>query len=157
MPIDLLLVLTSLSVVGVLVLLYSHYTLLFFPNTTWNLRLPVVPSPPALSFPIIFFCQVQNYFLTFKAILLVRSLPNAIARQPTPLTIEQDTFIPDMDLSTDDAIFNFVDSNSQLCKASDGKLWRGPKQKSDLLLKFFIHGISPLNGIVADLTTSTGK
>jgi hypothetical protein len=95
--------------------------------------------------------------LKFKAILLVRSLPNDIARQPTPLTMEQDPFIPDVDLSTDDVIFNLVDSNSQLCKASNGKPWRGPKQKSDLLLKIFIHGISPLNGIVADLTASTGK
>ena len=49
------------------------------------------------------------HILKFKAILLVRSLPNAIAWQPTPLTIEHDPFIPDVDLSTDDVIFNFVD------------------------------------------------
>lgn len=64
--------------------------------------------------------------LKFKAILLVRSLPNAIARQSTPLTIEQNPFISDVVLSTDDVIFNFVDLTSQLCKASDGKHWRGP-------------------------------
>jgi hypothetical protein len=32
----------------------------------------------------------------------------------------------------------------------------GAKEKLELLMKLFIHGLSPVDGIVADMTASTG-
>jgi hypothetical protein len=98
--------------------------------------------------------------LKFKALFLVCSFvssPSSIARQPQDFVISSDPSIPMVDLSADDVIFNPITSETQLCKLGDGKLWRGPKEKSEQLMQLFITGLSPQNGIVADLTTSTGN
>jgi hypothetical protein len=96
--------------------------------------------------------------LKFKALLLVCSFASSsssIARQPQELVISCDPSIPMVDLSADDVIFNPITSETQLCKLGDGKPWRGPKEKSEQLMQLFITGLSPKDGIVADLTAST--
>jgi hypothetical protein len=60
-------------------------------------------------------------------------------------------------LSADDVIFNPITYESQLCKLGDGKPWRGQKEKFEQLMQLFIAGLSPKDGIVADLTASTGN
>jgi hypothetical protein len=62
-----------------------------------------------------------------------------------------------VDLSADDVIFNPITSETQLRKRNDGKPWRGPKEKLEQLMQLFITGLSPQNGIVANLTASTGN
>jgi hypothetical protein len=98
--------------------------------------------------------------LKFKALLLVRSFvsfPSSIACQPQELVISSDPSIPIVDLSADDVIFNPITSETQLCKLGDGKPWRGPKEKSEQFMQLFITGLSLQNGIMADLTASTGN
>jgi hypothetical protein len=85
------------------------------------------------------------------------SSASSIARQPQELVISSDPSIPMVDLSADDIIFNPITSETQLCKLGDGKPWRGPKEKSEQLMQLFITGLSPQNGIVANLTASTGN
>lgn len=93
--------------------------------------------------------------LQFKAMLLVRSF-TSLARQPQELTICSDPSIPMIDLAKDDVLFNSVTIKNQLCKSSNDMPWRGPKEKSEQLMKILIHGLSPKEGIVADMTASTG-
>jgi hypothetical protein len=98
--------------------------------------------------------------LKFKALLLVHSFvssPSSIACQPQELVISSNPSIPMVDLSTDDVIFNPITSETQLRKLGDGKPWRGPKEKLEQLMQLFITGLNPQNGIVADLTASTGN
>src|ERR1700738_1800498 len=64
--------------------------------------------------------------------------------------------IPEVDLATDDVLFNSMAMETQLCRQRDGKPWRGAKEKSEVLMKLFVHGLSPVGGIVADMTASTG-
>jgi len=94
--------------------------------------------------------------LKFKAILIVRSVPVTEVRQPKKLIITPDPSIPQVDLACDDVLFNPVTSETQLTRKIDGLPWRGPKEKSDILMQLFVHGLSPKDGIVADLTASTG-
>jgi hypothetical protein len=68
----------------------------------------------------------------------------SIAHQPQELVISSDPSIP-------------MTYESQLRKLGDGKPWRGPKEKSEQLMQLFIIGLSPKDGIVADLTASTGN
>jgi hypothetical protein len=94
--------------------------------------------------------------LKFKALLLVRSFASPIARQPQELIITADPSIPEVDLATDDVLFNSITTATQLCRKGDGKPWRGAKEKSEVLMKLFVHCLSPIGGIVADMTASTG-
>lgn len=94
--------------------------------------------------------------MKFKALLLVRSFSFPVARQPQELVITMHPSIPEVDLTTDDVLFNSVTTETQLCRERDGKPWRGAKEKSEVLMKLFIHGLSPVGGIVADMTASTG-
>jgi hypothetical protein len=108
--------------------------------------------------PIIVFIILQT--LKFKALLLVRSFASSsfsIARQPQELFISSDPSISIVDLSADDVIFNPITYESQLCKLGDGKPWRGPKKKFEQLMQLFIASLSPKDGIMVDLTTSTGN
>lgn len=94
--------------------------------------------------------------LKFKALLLVRSFTSPIARQPQELEISIDPSIPEADLVADDVLFNTITTTTQTCRKEDGKPWRGAKEKSQILMKLFVHGLSPTSGIVADMTASTG-
>jgi hypothetical protein len=81
----------------------------------------------------------------------------SIAHQPQELVNSSDLSIPMVDLSADDVIFSPITYESQLRKLGDSKPWRGPKEKSEQLMQLFIAGLSPKDGIVVDLTTSTGN
>jgi hypothetical protein len=85
------------------------------------------------------------------------SSSSSIARQPQELVISSDPSIPMVDLNADDVIFNPITYESQLRKLGDGKPWRVPKEKSEQLMQLFIAGLSPKDGIVADLTASIGN
>ena len=63
--------------------------------------------------------------------------------------------IPEVDLATDDVLFNSITMETQLCRQRDGKPWRGAKKKFEVLMKLFVYGLSPVGGIVADMTAST--
>jgi hypothetical protein len=108
--------------------------------------------------PNIVFIILQT--LKFKALLLVRSFASlsfSIACQPQELVISSDPSISMVDLNVDDVIFNPITYVSQLRKLGEGKPWRGPKEKSEQLMQLFIAGLSPKDGIVADLTASIGN
>ena len=49
--------------------------------------------------------------------------------------------IPEVDLATDDVFFNSITTETQLCRQRDGKPWRGAKEKSEVLIKLFIHNL----------------
>jgi len=76
--------------------------------------------------------------------------------QPKQLIITPDPSLPEVDLACDDVMFNPITSETQLTRKIDGFPWRGPKEKSDVLMQLFVHGLAPTDGIVADLTASTG-
>lgn len=86
----------------------------------------------------------------------MRSFAFSVERQPQELVITMHPSIPEVDLATDDVLFNSVTTTSQLCRERDGKPWRGAKEKSEALMRLFVHGLSPVGGIVADMTASTG-
>lgn len=89
--------------------------------------------------------------------MAVRDLPPSAKRQPQRLLISQDPSIPSIDLQNDDVLFSAVEEGNQICDVASGRPWRGPKQKSDALLKVFVYGLSPENGIVVDLRGGVGK
>jgi hypothetical protein len=80
----------------------------------------------------------------------------AVDRQPNELVINPDPSFPEVDLVTDDVLFNSVTSNTQLCNDGDGMPWRGAKEKSEALLHLLVQGLSLSNGIIADMTAATG-
>jgi hypothetical protein len=87
---------------------------------------------------------------------LVRSFSMPVDRQPNDLVINPDPSFPDVNLATDDVLFNSVTSNIQLCNDGDGMPWRGAEEKSEALLHLLVQGLSPNNGIIADMTAATG-
>lgn len=68
----------------------------------------------------------------------------------------KDPSVAQVDLGCDDVLFNCVTVVSQLKRTNDGRPWRGPKEKSEVLIKLFVHGLTSEDGIVANLTPSTG-
>jgi hypothetical protein len=54
-----------------------------------------------------------------------------VARQPLDLVINPDPSFPEVDLASDDVLFNSVTSMTQLCSDGDGMPWRGAKEKSE--------------------------
>ena len=92
--------------------------------------------------------------MKFKALLLVQSFSFPIARQPQELLIITHPSISEVDLATDDVLFNLITTEIQLCRQRDGKPWRGPKDKSKVLMKLFVHDLSHVGGIVADMIAS---
>ena len=91
----------------------------------------------------------------FKAIVLVRSFSTPLVRQPKEFVISSSVEFEDVDLSNDDVLFNIVTADISL-KRKDGEFWRGPKEKTMSLLQLLISGLSPLGGIICDLTAGTG-
>jgi hypothetical protein len=79
-----------------------------------------------------------------------------MTRQPADLVINPDPSFPEVDLASDDVLFNSVSSKTQLCSDVDGMPWRGAKEKLEALIHLFVQGLSPSNGIIADMTASTG-
>ena len=93
--------------------------------------------------------------LKFKALLLVRSFSFPVARKPPKLVITMHPSIQEVDLATIDIFFNSITMTIQLCRQKDGKLWRGAKKKFEVLIKPFVHTLSLVGSIVADITAST--
>ena len=79
-----------------------------------------------------------------------------MTRQPADLVINPNPSFPEVNLASNDVLFNFVTSKTQLCSDVDGMPWRGTKEKSEALIHYFVQGLSPNNGIIADMTTSIG-
>lgn len=79
-----------------------------------------------------------------------------MARQPKELVITSDPSFGEVELGNDDVLFNVLTLDTVLKRKADGIPWRGPKEKSDALLQLLLNGLCPPNGIVADLTASTG-
>ena len=88
--------------------------------------------------------------------LLVRSFLFSVAKQPQELVITMHPSIPEVDLAMDDVLFNPITTETQLFRQNDGKPWRSAKEKSEVLLKLFIHGLSHVGGIVANMIDFTG-
>ena len=62
----------------------------------------------------------------------------------------------DVDLASDDVLFNIVTADTALKRNDGDKFWRGPKEKAVSLLQLLISGLSPPRGIISDLTAGTG-
>jgi hypothetical protein len=100
--------------------------------------------------------MVDVQTLKFKAIVLVRSFSTPLVRQPKEFVISSSDEFEDVDLASDDVIFNIVTADTALkCKDGD-KFWRGPKEKALSLLWLLISGLNPPGGIICDLTAGTG-
>jgi hypothetical protein len=82
------------------------------------------------------------YFQLYFDFILVRSFSFPVARQPQELVITMHPSIPEVDLATDDILFNSITTETQLCRQRDGKPWSGVKGKSEILMKLFIHGFT---------------
>jgi hypothetical protein len=79
-----------------------------------------------------------------------------LVRQSKELVIFSTDEFEDVDITRDDVFFNIVTADTAL-KRKDGKtFWRGPKEKTMSLLQLLITGLSPLEGIICDLTAGTG-
>jgi hypothetical protein len=97
---------------------------------------------------------VQN--LKFKAFVLVPSFFTPLVRQPKEFVISSSDEFEDVDLASDDVLFNIVTADTALkCKDCDN-FWRGLKEKTVTLLQLLISGLSPPGGIICDLTVGTG-
>ena len=85
----------------------------------------------------------------------MRSFGSSVARQPKSLLLPSSNGVGMTNLAKDDVLFNWVTEEDCL-KKTDGKPWRGPKEKSFALLQSLISGTCPLNGTIVDLTAGTG-
>ena len=65
---------------------------------------------------------------------------SSIACQPQELVNSSYPSIPVVDLIIDDIILNSITIKIQLYKLSDNKPWKGPKEKLEQLMQFFIIG-----------------
>jgi hypothetical protein len=88
--------------------------------------------------------------------VLVRSFSTPLVRQPKELVISSSDEFEDVDLARDDVLFNIVTADTALKRNDGDKFWRDPKEKVVSLLQLLINGLSPLGGIIRDLTAGTG-
>ena len=61
-----------------------------------------------------------------------------MTRQLIDLVINPNPSFPKVDLASDDVLFNFITSKTQLCNYVDGMPWRGAKEKSEALIHLFV-------------------
>ena len=95
--------------------------------------------------------------LKSRVIVLVRSLPISVKRQPKEFVYGAINEFQNVDLVKDDVVFNVITSETAIKKKDDGNLWRGPKEKSDSLLQLFVTALCPEDGVIVDLTTGSGE
>jgi hypothetical protein len=100
--------------------------------------------------------MVDVQTLKFKAIVLVRSFSTPLVRQPKEFVISSCDEFEDVDLASDDVLFNIVTTDTALKRNDGDTFWRGPKEKAVSLLQLLISGLSPPGGIICDLTAGTG-
>lgn len=94
--------------------------------------------------------------LKSKAILLVRYYATAMDRKPKDFVITTPPKFKKINLARDDVIPNILTEDTAL-KRQGNIYWRGPKEKAVSLMKLFIGGLSPVDGLVVDLTVGTGQ
>jgi hypothetical protein len=94
--------------------------------------------------------------LKFKAIVLVRFFSTPLVRQPKEFVSSSSDEFEDVDLASDDVLFNIVTADTALKRKDGDKFWRGLKEKAVSLLQLLISGLSPPGGIICDLTAGTG-
>ena len=88
--------------------------------------------------------------------MLVWSFSTPLVRLPKKFVISSSDEFEDVDLATDDVLFNIVIDDTAL-KCNDADIFlRGPKEKIISLLQLLISGLSPSWGIICDLTAGTG-
>ena len=76
---------------------------------------------------------------------------------PLPFQMEIDKDLSENVMNLDDDIlYNFTDASSQLIRDDDITPWRGLRKKHPLFLQCLIDVFSKTEGIIADLTASTG-
>ena len=63
----------------------------------------------------------------------------------------------DVDLASDNVLFNIVTVDTALKRNDGDTFWRGPKDKAVSQLQLLINGFSPPGGIICDLTVGTGS
>lgn len=95
--------------------------------------------------------------LKSRVIVLVRSLPQSIKRQPEELVFASTSEFGNVDLVRDDVVFNVITSETALKRKGDGTPWRGPKEKSDSLLQLLVTALCPSDGVIVDLTAGSGE
>ena len=88
--------------------------------------------------------------------MLVRSFSTPLVRQPKEFVISSSDEFEDVDLTSDDVLFNIVTADTAFKRKAGDTFWRGPKEKAMSLLQLLISGLSPPGGIICDLTTGTG-
>ena len=88
--------------------------------------------------------------------MLVCSFSTTLVRQPKDFIISTSDEFEDVDLASDDVLFNIVTADTARKRNDSDKFWRGPKEKSVSLLQLLINGLSPPGGIICDLTAGTG-
>ena len=93
--------------------------------------------------------------LKFKAIVLARSFSTPLVRQPKAFVITSSDEFDDVDLASDDVLFNIVTADTAHKRKDGDKFWRGPKEKAVSLLQLLISSLSPPGGIICDLTAGT--
>jgi hypothetical protein len=79
-----------------------------------------------------------------------------LVRQPKEFVISSSDEFEDVDLASDDVLFNIVTADTALKRKDGVQFWRGPKEKAVSLLQLLITGLSPPGGIICDLTAGTG-
>jgi hypothetical protein len=79
-----------------------------------------------------------------------------LVRQPKEFIISSSDEFEDVDLASDDVLFNIVTADTTHKRKDGDKFWRGPKEKAVSLLQLLISGLSPPGGIICDLTAGTG-
>jgi hypothetical protein len=63
---------------------------------------------------------------------------NPVARQPLDLVISPDPSFLEVNLASDDVLFNSIISMTLRCSDGDGMPWRGAKEKSKALIHLFV-------------------
>jgi hypothetical protein len=99
--------------------------------------------------------MVDVQTLKFKVIVMVRFFSTPLVRQPKEFVISSSDEFEDVDLASDDVLFNIVTVDTALKRNDGDKFWRGPKEKVVSLLQLLISGLIPPGGIICDLTTGT--
>ena len=94
--------------------------------------------------------------LKFKAIVLAQSFSTPLVRQPKEFVISSSDKFDNVDLASDDVIFNIVTADTALKRKDGDKFWRGPKEKAMSLLQLLISGLCLPRGIICDLNVGTG-
>ena len=92
----------------------------------------------------------------FKIALIVRELAGQLRRRSRFQFRQHEALISNgLTISNGDTIWNFVTPEWQ--KSTEGKVWRGPKERGSHFMTSLILSATNTNGVVVDMTASVGK